>query len=271
MKKILVALIAAGLASTPFVASAKIGKIKKTKFAKKGGLTIGAYAIGGPTAGAMGGGGLLSFNNINNPDLDDKQKQSSFSIAPTVGYFVMDNLEIELGLGYGSAGTEDNSTSMWALTPTLRYYLPVKALQKKGMNLSLAFGYTYGSIGYEDSCGGGVQGGPAPAAGDMTAAPAAGDMTAAPAAGDPAAAAAAAAAAMGTMEQPLVAGGGCGSDTLSGLNIGAGVTQVLGAAQGAFIRLGLDYNLMKLAVERSDDDTDYSGLSVGVQFGAFLY
>ena len=220
MKKILVALIAAGLASTPLVASAKIGKIKKTKFAKKGGLTIGAYAIGGPTAAALGGGGggLLSFNNINNPDADDKAKQSSFSIAPTVGYFVMDNLEIELGLGYGSGGTEDNSTSMWALTPTLRYYLPVKALQKKGMNLSLAFGYTYGSVGYEDSCGGGAQGGGAPAAGDMTAAPAAGDMTAAPAAGD--LAAAAAAAALWHMEQPLLAGGGCGSDTLSGLNIG---------------------------------------------------
>jgi len=247
MKKILVALMAAGLLSAPMVASAKIGQIKKTKFGKKGGLTIGGNVIGGPTAAAMGGGmgGLLSFNNINNDKADDKAKKSTWSIAPTVGYFVMDNLELELGLGYGSTGTDDNKTSMWALTPALRYYLPVKALQKKGMNLSLGFGYTYGSVGYENDC--------ASAGG-----------------ADPAAAAAAAAQNMGATSSPLTAGGGCGSDTLSGLNVGAGVTQALGASQGAYIRLGLDYHLMKLEAD-AGGEADISGLSLGVQFGAFLY
>jgi hypothetical protein len=278
MKKILVALIAVGLVGVPMMASAKLGKIKRTKFAKKGGWTIGAHLIGGP---AMMDTGLLKFNNINNNDIkDDKFKQSSFGIAPSVGYFVIDNLEIELGFGYGSEGMEDASTSTWSLTPTVRYYLPIKQLQKKGMNVSLALGFTYGSQTSPCSLGSVQQAQEAAMTGDAdmaagdaaAAAAAAGDAAAGDAAaGDAAAGDAAANAAPAASGSSAKSCRDEQSDSFTAFTLGLGLTQALGAKQGAFIRVGLDYNLITVDQEFSDDDLDMRGFNVGVKFGAFLY
>ncbi|MEE2788952.1 MAG: outer membrane beta-barrel protein [Myxococcota bacterium] len=141
MKKILVAMVAAGLVSVPFMASAKIGgKISKPKFAQKGTLTIGSYAIGGPNAVNAG---LIGFNNVNNDDADDAAKVTTFGLAPAVSYFVIDGLEIELGLAYASAGSDNVTNSNWALAPAVRYSL--SALKKYAMFPYFNIGFAYGS------------------------------------------------------------------------------------------------------------------------------
>ena len=146
MKKIFVAMIAAGLVSVPFVASAKLGKITKPKFAQKGAITIGAYAVGGPSAVNAG---LLGFNNINNDDAEDEAKQSTFGIAPSVGYFVIDGLEIELGLAYASSGDDNTTNSNWALAPAVRYYLSVA--KKYALFPYFGLSFAYGGLSNEQT------------------------------------------------------------------------------------------------------------------------
>jgi hypothetical protein len=252
MKKIFVAMIAIGMVSVPFAASAKLGKITKSKFSKKGGLTIGAYAIGGPTAVNAG---LLGFNNINDDDADSEDKQSTFGIAPTIGYFVIDGLEIELGFAYASGGTDDSSRSNWAIAPAIRYYLGVA--RKYGMFPFFAVSYMYGGSSMEMSGGGGAAAAaPAPAPAPMAAPMAAPMGTTMPAP---------------MMTAPAASASTTIDSTITDLSFGAGITQALGTKQGGFISLGLEYHIMSSEADVTGaKEQKYSGLNVGVKFGVFL-
>ena len=139
MKKLLVAIAALGLASIPAAATAKLGNITKPSFGEKGTLTIGATLAGGSSAAV--GGALLSFNNINPDDDDNDNDTSSFGIAPNIGYFVIPNLEISVGLAYASNSVGKSDSSALAFAPAVRYYL--SNLKKKGMFPYFGLGFAY--------------------------------------------------------------------------------------------------------------------------------
>ena len=141
MKKVLIAVVALGLVSVPMLANAQLGKIQKSNFGKKGTLTIGATLAGGGLASV--GGSLANFNNINVDDDNDDNDQSTFGIAPNIGYFFIDNLQVDLGIAYRSTSVGDADNSAFAIAPVVRYYLPVGALSKKGMLPYLGAGFAY--------------------------------------------------------------------------------------------------------------------------------
>ena len=110
MRKVIHLFALLGLICLPFSAQAKLGKISKSSFGKKGTVTIGATLAGGAQMAV--GGSFIGFNNINVDDDDDDNDQSTFSIAPNIGYFIMDNLELDLGLAYHSRSVEDARRSL---------------------------------------------------------------------------------------------------------------------------------------------------------------
>ena len=132
MKKLLV-LAAALLIAVPAASTAKgLKGMTQAEFNKKG-----KFALSGD---------LLNFNNVK---LDDGDAEpSAFSLAPVVGYMVMDNLQINLGLAFGSEtdgaeGDAETKTSGWAIAPGVRYYFD--QLSKKNLFPSVGLSYGYGS------------------------------------------------------------------------------------------------------------------------------
>ena len=212
MKKLLVALVALGLASIPAVATAKLGKISKPSFGEKGTLTISATLAGGGAAAV--GGSLVSFDNINPDDDNDDNDRSGFGIAPNVGYFVIPNLEVSVGLAYASQSVGDADSSSLAFAPAVRYYL--SNLKNKGMFPYFGLGFAY--------------------------------------------------------LQQTVPGGEKDIDvTGSDVTIGAGITQALGARQGATIAIGLEYHMGKTKADVDGaKEENFGGLMLGVRFGAYL-
>ena len=111
MKKLLV-LIAACMLAVPAVSSAKgLKGMTQAQFNKKG-----KFAISGD---------VLSFNNVK---LDDGDAEpSAFGLAPTIGYMAIDNLQINVGIGYRSttdgAEVTQGTMSQWVIAPGASYYL----------------------------------------------------------------------------------------------------------------------------------------------------
>ena len=91
------------------------------------------------------GGSFVGFNNINVDDDNDDNDQSTFSIAPNIGYFIMDNLELDLGLAYQSRTVEDARSSAYAFAPAVRYHIPAASLAKKNMFPYVGAGFAYTS------------------------------------------------------------------------------------------------------------------------------
>lgn len=132
MKKFLV-LIAACMLAVPAVSSAKgLKGMTQSQFNKKG-----KFAISGD---------VLSFNNIK---LDDGDAEpSAFGLAPTIGYMAIDNLQINVGIGYmsttdGAEGDAESTMSQWVITPGVSYYFD--QLSKKNLFPSVGLSYAIGS------------------------------------------------------------------------------------------------------------------------------
>lgn len=95
--------------------------------------TFGVYAQF--NQGRMMIGGSVAFNAVTNKYKSDGTtittgKQTSFSLAPQFGYFVIDNLAVGAALELGlskykdeDSDYESNSTSI-QIQPIVRYYLP---------------------------------------------------------------------------------------------------------------------------------------------------
>ena len=70
------------------------------------------------------------------------------SIAPQFGYFIIDNLELHLGLGYSFQKEPDDdksstNTSLFVINPGVNYYLPIvenKFFYTPGLDLGIGFG-----------------------------------------------------------------------------------------------------------------------------------
>ena len=70
------------------------------------------------------------------------------SIAPQFGYFIIDNLELHLGLGYSFTKEPDDdksstNTSLFVINPGVNYYLPIvenKFFYTPGLDLGIGFG-----------------------------------------------------------------------------------------------------------------------------------
>lgn len=77
------------------------------------------------------------------------------SITPQFGYFVMDNLEVHLGLSYGFTKSvmDDNTfvnTSIFSIIPGVNYYLGIvegKFYYTPGLDLAIGFGGVSGKSG----------------------------------------------------------------------------------------------------------------------------
>lgn len=84
-------------------------------------LTSSAFAQ--TTTGNMMIGGSFSINSGNQETTGDDVKTSSFSITPTLGYFVADNLAVGVNVGFNSNTyfNEDKQTS-FNVGPFVRYY-----------------------------------------------------------------------------------------------------------------------------------------------------
>jgi len=136
MKKFLV-LIAACMLAVPAVSSAKgLKGMTQSQFNKKG-----KFAISGD---------VLSFNNIK---LDDGDAEpSAFGLAPMIGYMAIDNLQINVGIAWGSEsdgaeGDAERTMSHWTIAPGARYYFD--QLSKKNLFPSVGLSYAIGSMTQE--------------------------------------------------------------------------------------------------------------------------
>ncbi|MCJ8154008.1 porin family protein [Chryseobacterium sp. SSA4.19] len=86
-------------------------------------MTKGDWVISGNTG--------IGFNSMNtntkvNGTKYDETKVSSFSVTPSVGYFVIDGLAVGIDLGFNSSTTKQNknkvTVSSFSVMPTATYY-----------------------------------------------------------------------------------------------------------------------------------------------------
>ena len=76
----------------------------------------------------LGGNTSISFTSTNattefdGEEVGDDQELSVFSITPSVGYFVMDNLSVGLDLTFSSTKVDDVTTSSTAIIPNASYF-----------------------------------------------------------------------------------------------------------------------------------------------------
>ena len=203
MKKFLV-LITACMLAVPAVASAKgLKGMTQAQFNKSGKVAVS--------------GDVLSFNNVK-PD-EGKAEPSKFGLAPTIGYMVIDNLQINVGVAYrsetdGAEGDNETKTSAWAVAPGVRYYFD--QLSKKNLFPSIGLDYAFG-------------------------------------------------------KETTEKGSGESEDSLGTLTVGAGITQALGAAQGGFLTLGIDYVMATVTPDgEGEKDRKDSGLDVSLRFGLYF-
>ncbi|WP_426474448.1 OmpW family outer membrane protein [Chryseobacterium balustinum] len=101
-------------------------------------LLVGAIALCGLSNAQMSKGDWvisgntgMGFNNVNTTfkaegQSEDGPKVSTFSVTPSVGYFVIDKLAVGIDLGFTTATTkydgEKTTTTSFAVMPTATYY-----------------------------------------------------------------------------------------------------------------------------------------------------
>lgn len=101
-------------------------------------LLVGAIALCGLSNAQMSKGDWvisgntgMGFNNVNTTfkaegQSEDGPKVSTFSLTPSVGYFVIDKLAVGIDLGFTTATTkydgEKTTTTSFAVMPTATYY-----------------------------------------------------------------------------------------------------------------------------------------------------
>ena len=103
---------------------------------------------------SINGGNSSSKVDFNNNTTKTKEPGDfTFSIAPQFGYFVIDNLEVNIGLEYSLSKKyleTENDTNLWAntnlfaITPGVKYYVKIcdKFYYTPGAKLSFGFGST---------------------------------------------------------------------------------------------------------------------------------
>lgn len=111
-------------------------------------FTVATNAQDGFTKGSKfltGGIGISSEN-----DKDADTKTSSFSIAPSAGYFITDNLAVGIGVGFGSekltiSGDTEDETSVMKVGGFGRYYFS----PKNKFTMFGHLGINYASLNYK--------------------------------------------------------------------------------------------------------------------------
>ena len=92
-------------------------------------LVLGTTAMAQTDQGGWVFGGGSDFSFVSSKfDSEQDESASDMNLNVGAGYFVIDNLSVGLGLGFGSnkeAGADD-ATSSWSVGPVVRYYLPMK-------------------------------------------------------------------------------------------------------------------------------------------------
>lgn len=87
-------------------------------------LAVSAIALSLTANAQFWAGGSLGFN-ATNYDYDDAKTQVELSLSPVVGYALNENMDVYLGLSFGStsnyAGYEDQKRSNVSIAPFLRY------------------------------------------------------------------------------------------------------------------------------------------------------
>lgn len=133
MKKLLV-VAAALMLIVPAVSNAQGIKMTQSEFNKAGKISLS--------------GNLVEFNNVKNEDSDDSP--STMGVGADVGYMVIDNVQLNLGLMYMSAtdgADSETKTSGYGLTIGARYYLDM--LSKNNLFPSVGASYMMGSTTLE--------------------------------------------------------------------------------------------------------------------------
>lgn len=89
-------------------------------------LAVGAFAQTEKGKFRVGGNADLSFLNTKYDGAD--KSDNDFNFGANAGYFVIDNLAVEAGVGFGYSkdGAKDVSSTAYTLNIGARYYLPVK-------------------------------------------------------------------------------------------------------------------------------------------------
>lgn len=103
----------------------------------------------------IAGSSDLSFSSLkmgleyDGEDMGDKVTQTQFSFAPSVGYFIVDNLVLSLNVQFESQKVEDSSSNSLLAGPGLRYYLGASKI-KPFVQGDLMFGSTTSDSGDGD-------------------------------------------------------------------------------------------------------------------------
>ena len=101
-------------------------------------LILCAVALGAPAIAQMEEGHILLSGASDlgfvtgKTDNDQDDAESTFTLDLKGGYFVIDNLNVGLGLGFSSFSQGDFSLSSFSIGPYLRYYLPMKLFGELG-------------------------------------------------------------------------------------------------------------------------------------------
>lgn len=88
-------------------------------------MMVGSYAVtqAQTTAGSMMIGGGFSLSSNTTETTGDDLKSSSFSLVPTFGYFLKDNVAIGVDLGlYTDTYTNDDKETSIGFAPYARFY-----------------------------------------------------------------------------------------------------------------------------------------------------
>ncbi len=93
-------------------------------------------------------GGSAGFSSTKIKDV--KGSTTNLDISPNLGFFIIDDLAVGLGIGFTSTSSGGNSNSSFGLGPFARYYLTDPIFVQAGVNLGLednsatTFGITLG-------------------------------------------------------------------------------------------------------------------------------
>lgn len=102
--------------------------------------------------GAFRVGGAADLSFINSKFDGDDDSTNNINLGVDAGYFVIDNLSINLGLGFGYTKIGDSNATAFGVNVGARYYLPVKVF------FDAAFDLTYSKAKINDVSGDGLTG-----------------------------------------------------------------------------------------------------------------
>lgn len=111
----------------------------------------GTFMIGGELGLSSSSSSVTTNGTGNAPDQISNNNATQFNIAPSIGYFFVNNLAIGVGIDYSLNTSEDRLDSDLLFGPFVRYYIPFG--DDKALFFEADFGYGNTADRLEDDQG----------------------------------------------------------------------------------------------------------------------